>query len=77
MASTAIPILFPPVRIGQSYYGDGSVRLKAPLSPAIHLGANRILVIAVRNETPNSRDPARIDPYPSFGQIAGYVLDQP
>ncbi len=48
MASTAIPILFPPVRIGQSYYGDGSVRLKAPLSPAIHLGAEAILAIGLR-----------------------------
>jgi NTE family protein len=48
MASTAIPILFPPVRIGQSYYGDGSVRLKAPLSPAIHLGAESILAIGLR-----------------------------
>lgn len=48
MASTAIPILFPPVRIGQSYYGDGSVRLKAPLSPAIHLGAEAILAVGLR-----------------------------
>jgi NTE family protein len=48
MASTAIPILFPPVRIGQSFYGDGSVRLKAPLSPAIHLGAESILAIGLR-----------------------------
>lgn len=48
MASTAIPILFPPVRIGQTYYGDGSVRLKAPLSPAIHLGASSILAIGLR-----------------------------
>lgn len=48
MASTAIPILFPPVRLGQSYYGDGSVRLKTPLSPAIHLGAESILAIGLR-----------------------------
>jgi NTE family protein len=45
LASTAIPILFPPVRIGQSFYGDGSVRLKTPLSPCIHLGAEKILAI--------------------------------
>jgi NTE family protein len=48
MASTAIPILFPAVKIGQSYYGDGSVRLKAPLSPAIHLGSTSILAIGLR-----------------------------
>lgn len=75
MASSAIPVIFPAARLGGEWHGDGSMRLTAPLSPAIHLGANRILVIAVRNETPNPRDPARIDPYPSFGQIAGYVLD--
>ncbi|MGZ3729344.1 MAG: patatin-like phospholipase family protein, partial [Bdellovibrionota bacterium] len=48
IASTAIPILFPAVRIGQSYYGDGSVRMKAPLSPCIHLGASSILAIGLR-----------------------------
>lgn len=48
LASTAIPILFPPIRIGHCYFGDGSVRLKAPLSPAIHLGAERILAIGLR-----------------------------
>ena len=48
IASTAIPILFPAVKIGQSFYGDGSVRMKAPLSPCIHLGANSILAIGLR-----------------------------
>ncbi len=48
LASTAIPILFPPVRIGNSYYGDGAIRLKAPLSPTIHLGADSILAIGLR-----------------------------
>ena len=48
LASTAIPILFPAVKIGQSYFGDGSVRMKAPLSPCIHLGATSILAIGLR-----------------------------
>ena len=48
LASTAIPILFPAVKIGQSFYGDGSVRMKAPLSPCIHLGANSLLAIGLR-----------------------------
>lgn len=48
LASTAIPILFPAVKIGQSYYGDGSIRMKAPLSPAIHLGSTSILAIGLR-----------------------------
>lgn len=48
MASAAIPIFFPPVRIQRTWYGDGSVRMTAPLSPAIHMGADRLLVIGVR-----------------------------
>lgn len=75
MASTAIPVIFPAARLGHEWYGDGSMRHSAPLSPAIHLGADRLLVIAVRNEDPNPIDPRDPPPYPSFGQIAGYVLD--
>jgi NTE family protein len=48
MASAAIPIFFPPVRIRGAFYGDGCVRLSAPLSPAIHLGAERIVAVSVR-----------------------------
>ena len=47
MASSAIPTLFPPVRINREYFGDGVVRNMAPLSPAVHLGADRILVVGV------------------------------
>jgi NTE family protein len=75
MASTAIPVIFPAARIGSEWHGDGSMRLVAPLSPAIHLGADRLLVIAVRNEDPNALEGGQKIPYPSFGQIAGYVLD--
>jgi NTE family protein len=75
MASVAIPVIFPAARLGNEFYGDGSMRLTAPLSPAIHLGANKILVIAVRNEDPNLLAPGEVARYPSFGQIAGYVLD--
>jgi NTE family protein len=49
MASSAIPIFFPPERLAGSYYGDGCVRLSAPLSPAIHLGADRLLAIGIRH----------------------------
>lgn len=49
MASSAIPIFFPPIEIGGRYYGDGSVRLLSPLSPAIHLGADRILAVGIRH----------------------------
>lgn len=48
LASAAIPIFFPPIEIDGAFYGDGSVRLTSPLSPAIHLGAERIVAIGVR-----------------------------
>ena len=50
MASAAIPIFFPPVRIDRTFYGDGCVRMIYPLSPAIHLGADRIVAIGVRHQ---------------------------
>ncbi|HET7369750.1 MAG TPA: patatin-like phospholipase family protein [Gammaproteobacteria bacterium] len=76
MASIALPMIFPSVAIESEFFGDGSMRQGAPLSPAIHLGASKLLIIAVRNEQPNEilirpRGPI----YPSFGEIAGYVLD--
>lgn len=76
MASIAVPMIFPPVSIGGEYFGDGAMRQATPLSPAIHLGADRILVIGVRNETADPvADPAVPQDYPSFAQIAGYMLD--
>ena len=84
MASIAVPMIFPPVRIEGEYFGDGAMRQATPLSSAIHLGADRILVIGVRNETGSEDDEASDDPSadggeankpPSFAQIAGYMLD--
>ncbi len=76
MASIAVPMIFPPVRIGNEYFGDGAMRQATPLSPAVHLGAERILVIGVRNEVADTApDPVEPDSYPSFAQIAGYTLD--
>ena len=74
MASIAVPMIFPPQRIGNEYYGDGAMRQATPLSPAVHLGADRILVIGIRDET-GEKEPTKLGPYPSFGQIAGYMLD--
>lgn len=51
MASSAIPLLFPPIQIGNQFYGDGCVRNMAPMSPALHLGADRLIVIGVRRQT--------------------------
>ncbi len=77
MASVAVPFVFPPVEIGDEYFGDGALREAAPLSPAIHLGANRLLVIGTRDErTMDQPNPAVFDGHPpSFGHIAGYILD--
>ena len=76
MASVALPVIFPAVQIGREYFGDGSLRQSAPLSPAVHLGAERVLIIALRNEHPNRLPVAgEAVPYPSLGQIAGYLLD--
>jgi NTE family protein len=79
MASASIPIFFPPVRIQGIWYGDGSVRMTAPLSPAIHMGAERLLVVGVRrwrepSELQPSRAPARREALPP-SQIAGTLLN--
>jgi NTE family protein len=76
LASTAIPFVFPAARVGDDYFADGSVRQIAPLSPALHLGARRILVVAVGQFTgqwpPTSHNVA--PRYPSFAQMAGHAL---
>ena len=76
MASAAVPFIFPPVRIGSEYYGDGSMRHRAPLSAPIHLGADRLLVIGVRDEHPDPEPaPDTIPIPPSLAHLAGYMLD--
>jgi NTE family protein len=76
MASSAIPVLFPAVKLRNEYFGDGSMRQTAPLSPALHMGANRLLIIGVRNPGQDSLpDEDRDVKYPSFGQISGYIFD--
>lgn len=76
MASVAVPLIFPPVLMGTEYFGDGAMRQHAPLSSAIHLGAERVLVIGVRDEHPDAepKTPSEAD-YPSLAQIGGYMLD--
>jgi NTE family protein len=68
MASSAIPILFPAVRLGDSFFGDGSVRQTMPLAPAIHLGARRILAISMRERWPDFQTPANAE-YPSAAEV--------
>jgi NTE family protein len=73
LASSALPLLFPPQRIGDEFFVDGSLRMTAPLSPAINLGADRILVIAVRNERASTPDESLH--LPGIGEIGGYTLE--
>jgi NTE family protein len=76
MASTALPFLFPAVRIGASWYGDGGVRFSHPLAPAIYLGADRILAIATRYErTRSEADVPNVYGYPPAAQIFGLLMD--
>ena len=77
MASAALPILFPAVRIGDGFYGDGSLRQTAPLAPAIHLGARAILVVTQRSdpERPPSPPPAPAPrEYPALAEVMGLLL---
>ncbi len=76
MASVAVPMIFPPVQLGSQYFGDGAMRQATPLSPAIHLGADRILVIGIRDESADPLPaPSHAQNVPSFAEIAGYMLD--
>lgn len=76
MASSAIPIIFPAIAIEGEYFGDGSMRQTAPVSPALHLGARKVLVIGVRQEQAAAEtESEQAADYPSMGQIAGYILD--
>jgi NTE family protein len=74
MASSAIPVFFPSVEIEGRHFGDGSVRNTAPLSPAIALGADRIVAVGVRQPTPETGLVRRVKP-PSIAQVAGALLD--
>jgi NTE family protein len=76
MASAAVPFVFPSVRIGTEYFGDGSMRHGAPLSAAIHLGADRLMVVGVRDERPDPEpDIGTEKGPPSLAHLAGYMLD--
>jgi NTE family protein len=76
MASSAIPFVFPAVEIDREYFGDGSMRQMAPISPALHLGADRVLVVGVRQtSTVTPPRPEQSPAYPSFAQIAGHALN--
>ena len=75
LASAAIPVVFPAVRINREYFGDGAMRQLAPISPALHLGARKVLVVGVsgNRSAPQVRKPS--DEYPSLARISGHLLN--
>ena len=75
LASSAIPFIFPAVRINREYFGDGSMRQIAPISPALHLGATRVLVIGTGQSSEKQPSRSKVDDYPSLAKIAGHALD--
>ena len=77
MASTALPLIFPAVRLQDAWYGDGGLRMLDPLAPAIHMGADRLFVISTRYERSQaeaSRTP-RASAYPSLFQMMGILAN--
>jgi NTE family protein len=85
LASAAIPMLFPAVRIGNAYYADGGLRLNTPLAPALRLGADRVLVVALRQEPREAQEVAmterRVEDYANpvflFGKVLNALLLDP
>jgi NTE family protein len=76
MASAALPLLFPAVALAGGWYGDGGIRLAAPLSPALHLGARRILAISTRYDRSQSEaDRPVVEGYPPPAQIVGVLMN--
>ena len=76
MASAALPLIFPAVSIGDQWYGDGGIRLAAPLSPALHLGARRILAVSTRFARSRAEaDQPEVAGYPPPAQVMGVLMN--
>jgi len=75
LASAALPFIFPAVKFNREYFGDGSMRQIAPVSPALHLGADRVLIVGTGRQVSAESARARSNVYPSLAQIAGHALN--
>ena len=75
LASSAIPFIFPAVRINREYFGDGSMRQVAPISSALHLGADKVLLLGAWHSDDEEERRNKVDIYPTLAQIAGHALD--
>jgi NTE family protein len=76
MASSALPFLFPAIDVDGAWYGDGGIRLTAPLSPAVHLGARQIIAVSTRYaRSREEADRPAIGHYPPPAEVAGVLLN--
>ena len=75
LASASLPFIFPAVKLHREYFGDGSMRQIAPVSPALHLGADRVLIVGTGRQSNAEQARARSNVYPSLAQIAGHALN--
>lgn len=76
MASTALPLIFPAVQLGDQWYGDGGIRMTAPLSPALHLGAHKILAVSPRYDRSTAEgDRREVRGYPPPAQVLGLLYN--
>jgi NTE family protein len=73
LSSSAIPMIFPSIKLNQAYFGDGSVHQLSPLSSPIHLGADKIFVINL--DSPHKSNKAKLKYHPKTATIAGHLLD--
>jgi len=76
LASAALPILFPAISVGERFFCDGGLRQNTPLSPALRLGADKVLVIGLRHKPPgNGNVPEESMPFPGAAFLVGKILD--
>jgi NTE family protein len=75
MASSAIPFLFPARHLNREFFGDGSMRQMAPISPALHLGADRVVVVGTARIRTGMPERTRGDTHPTLAQVAGHVMN--
>ncbi len=75
IASAAIPIIFPAVKLEDGFYGDGSVRQTAPLAPAVHLGADRIIAISMRAAREPYSPVVPVGDYPAVAEVMSLLLN--